>query len=67
VGVEAAANFGGVADDLELVPGADVGGDVVDLPLAMPRLAMCSCASASHHAERPSWKILKSFARGVPA
>jgi hypothetical protein len=35
--------------------------------LATPRLAMCSCASASHHAERPSWKMLKLFARGVPA
>jgi len=32
VGVEAAANFGGVADDLELVPGADIGSDASDLP-----------------------------------
>jgi hypothetical protein len=33
VGVEAAAHFGGVADDLELVSGAGVGGDVADLPV----------------------------------
>ena len=32
MGVEAAANFGGVADDLELVPGADIGSDASDLP-----------------------------------
>ena len=33
MGVEAAENLGGVAEDLELVPGANVGGDVSDLPV----------------------------------
>ena len=33
VGVEAAAHLEGVADDLELALGADVGGYVADLPV----------------------------------
>jgi hypothetical protein len=43
VGVEAAAHLGGVADDLELVPGAGVGGDVT--PLSFKR--NCSLVSAA--------------------
>jgi hypothetical protein len=48
VGVEAAANLGGVADDLEFVPGAGVGGDVTALSFKRN----CSLVSA---AQRYDW------------